>query len=116
MDKKLAALAEELEAALVIDDTLSERVLDTIEHLAHKKLAKSDLESTDIILDLIHSEKPGWNISIRGNASKPNGHWRCSLRKSSIRDNDEYLGIARGPTLPHALLSCWLKSCSFEAG
>lgn len=115
MDKKLAKLAEDLEAALVIEDDLAERVLATVEQLSHSKLERSDLESTDVILDLIYSLKPGWNVNFRGSATKPNGHWRCTLRRSSMRDNDEYMGIARGPTLPHALLACLLKARSFQS-
>ncbi len=116
MDKKLAALAEEIEAALIIDDALAERVISTVEQLSQKTLGKSDLDSTDMVLDLIYALKPGWSVSIRGSAAKPNGHWRCTLRRSSSRDNDEYIGIARGPTLPHALLASLLKTLSFSTG
>lgn len=114
MDKKLAELAEDLEAALVIDDELAERVLEKVEQLSQRKLQRTDLESTDLILDLIYSLKPGWSMNIRGSATKPNGHWHCTLRRSATRDNDEYMGVARGPTLPHALLACMLKARSFE--
>lgn len=110
MDKKLAALAEEIEAALFIDDDLAGRVIAQIEMLSDRKLAKSDLDSTDLILELIYALKPGWSVNIRGTASKPNGHWRCTLRRATSRDNDEYIGIARGPTLPHALLASLLKA------
>jgi hypothetical protein len=41
---------------------------------------------------------------LKGTATHPNGHWHCSLRRSDIRDNDPYIGIGAGPTLPHALL------------
>ncbi len=114
MDKKLAALAEEIEAALVIEDDLAERVLAALGALSDRRFAKADLESTDAILDLVYALKPGWNVSIRGIASKPNGHWRCTLRRSASRDNDEYIGIARGPTLPHAFRASLLKAISLS--
>lgn len=112
MDKKLAALAEEIEAALEIDDELAKRVLGAIETMTDKAVSREALDSTDMVLDLIYSLRPGWSVNIRGLANKPNGHWRCSLRRSSSRDNDEYIGIGRGPTLPHALLASVLKAFS----
>lgn len=115
MDKKLAALAEEVEAALVIEDELAGRVIDAIEALTDRKVERKALDSTDMVLDLILTLRPGWSVNIRGLANKPNGHWRCTLRQSSHRDNDEYIGIGRGPTLPHALLASVLKAFSFAA-
>ena len=112
MDKKLAALAEEIEAALEIDDVLAKRVLDAIEAMSDKPVSREALDSTDMVLDLIYTLRPGWSVNIRGLANKPNGHWRCSLRRSSSRDNDEYIGIGRGPTLPHALLASVMKAFS----
>ena len=46
---------------------------------------------------------------MKGKAWMPNGHWTCSLRKTSSRDNDEYVGVGRGPTLPHALLAALFR-------
>ncbi len=112
MDKKLAALAEEVEAALEISDELAKRVLNAVEAITDKPVGREVLDSTDMVLDLIYSLRPGWSVNVRGLANKPNGHWRCSLRRSFSRDNDEYIGIGRGPTLPHALLAAMLKAFS----
>lgn len=112
MDKKLATLAEQVEAALEIDDELAAQVLGAVESITGKTASREALDSTDMVLDLIYSLRPGWNVSMRGLANKPNGHWRCSLRRSSSRDNDEYIGTGRGPTLPHALLAAVLKALS----
>ena len=115
MNKELAALAEDVEAALVMEDDLAERVLSIINNLSGGfKIKRADLDSTDQVLSLIYAVRPGWNVSIKGNATKPNGHWRCTLRKSASRDNDEYLGVGRGPTLPHSLLASLIKALSFN--
>ena len=116
MNKELAALAEEIEAALVLKDNLADRAIAAISAVSSgRSIQKSDLDSTDKVLELIYSIKPAWNVSIRGTASMPNGHWRCSLRKSAGRDNDEYVGVGRGPTLPHSLLASLLKVMAFSA-
>lgn len=113
MDQKLASLAEEVEAALTLQDHLVESILKEIADRSSVSLNREDLDSTDKVLEIIYALKPGWSISLRGNARHPNGHWRCTLRRSSSKDSDEYMGIARGPTLPHALLASLLKALSF---
>ena len=115
MDQKLAALAEDLEAALKLDDHLADSVLSVIAERTNISVGKADLDSTDRVLEVIYALKPGWSVTVKGTARLPNGHWRCTLRQSAEKDNDEYLGIARGPTLPHALLASLLKALSFAA-
>ena len=116
MNMELATLAEDVEAALVLEDDLAERVLSVINGLsAELDITRADLDSTDQVLALIYAARPGWSVSIKGTATLPNGHWRCTLRKSASRDNDEYLGIGRGPTLPHSLLAALIKALSFSA-
>lgn len=114
MDRGLALLAEEVEGALVLDDDLAQRTLGTVNALSiDQKIERADLDSTDKILAVIYAVRPGWSVAIRGTMSHPNGHWRCTLRRSLGRDNDDYLGIGRGPTLPHSLLASLLKALSF---
>ena len=116
MDKALASLAEEVEAALVLEDELAERTISAINDMSPGlQLERGNLDSTDKVLGLIYAIRPGWSVSIKGNASMPNGHWRCTLRKSSRRDNDEYIGVGRGPTLPHSLLASLLKVGTFSS-
>ena len=115
MNKELAALAEDVEAALTLENDLADRVISVVSGKANMTVERSDLDSTDRVLDLIYAIKPGWSITVRGNARQPNGHWRCTLRRSSSRDNDEYVGVARGPTLSHALLASLLKALSYSA-
>ena len=113
MDQKLAALAEEVEASLTLQEHLAERVIGALADRVTQAIEPGDLDSTDKVLALIYVLKPGWSVQLRGTAREPNGHWRCTLRRSSEKDNDEYMGIARGPTLPHALLAALLKALSY---
>ncbi len=115
MDLELAALAEDVEAALTLQEHLADRVISRLSGRTDMTLQRLDLDSTDRVLELIYEIKPGWSVSVRGTARQPNGHWRCTLRQSSTKDNDEYLGVARGPTLPHALLASLLKALSFSS-
>ncbi len=114
MDQKLAALAEDVEAALTLQEHLADRVIEEIGKRSTISIERADLDSTDKVLEVIYALKPGWSVTVRGTARQPNGHWRCTLRRSAERDNDEYVGVARGPTLPHALLSAVLKAISFS--
>ena len=113
MDQKLAALAEEVEAALTLQEHLAERVIGALAERVTKPVEAADLDSTDKVLALIYALKPGWSVQLRGTAREPNGHWRCTLRQTLEKDNDEYMGVARGPTLPHALLAALLKALSY---
>lgn len=113
MDTGLAKLAEEIEASFNLETDLVARALSAINDLSGDvKIHREDLDSTDKVLSVIYAVRPGWSVAIKGNATFPNGHWRCSLRKSSATDDDEYLGIGRGPTLPHSLLASLLKALS----
>lgn len=117
MDKGLALLAEEVEASLKLTDDLAARALQSVNaHLGDAAMKPDDLDSTDAVLAAIYAARPGWSVSIRGTMSQPNGHWRCTLRRSLGRDNDDYLGVGRGPTLPHSLLAALLKAISFASG
>ncbi len=116
MNKDLAKLAQEVEAALTLESNLVERVIAQLHRvLKDQNIEPKHLDSTDKILSLITAIRPGWVISMRGTAHLPNGHWSCSLRKSDMRDNDEYLGIGRGPTLSHSLLAALLKALALAS-
>ncbi|WP_373051378.1 hypothetical protein [Thalassovita aquimarina] len=116
MDKTLAELAHEVEAAFVLGDDLADRVMDEIQkHSDDLEIGRGQLESTDSVLALIYAIRPGLTLSMEGIARLPNGHWRCSLRRSATRDDDAYLGIGRGPTLPHALLAALLNALAFAS-
>jgi len=115
MNATLTSVATSLEAALTVDETLAAQAVAAINAQSPAVPATPDtLDSVDQVLALIHEFRPGWSLVIHGTASQPNGHWRCTLRRSSRRDEDEYLGVGRGPTLPHALLAALLKVLAFE--
>ena len=114
MNESLAALADDVEAAIVFDDALYDRVLADLTFLAPSgPLDRETLDSTDAVLALIAACRPGWSVTMEGVARVPNGHWACALRRSASRDDDEYLGTGRGPTLPHALLAALLKALAY---
>lgn len=108
MDNTLAELAHEVEAVFELSEDLRTRARDALQERIADLPADMDFESTDEVLGVVHRYLPGWSIQIRGTATRPNGHWHCSIRKSDIRDNDQYVGIGNGPTLPHALLAAIL--------
>ncbi len=108
MNEPLAGLAHEIESAFELTDSLAERARDAVAGKVSAPPEAADFESTDKILRLVKECLPGWSIHIRGTATTPNGHWHCSLRRSAVRDNDAFVGIGRGPSLPHALLAALL--------
>lgn len=108
MNEELAKLAHEIESAFELSDTLLSQVQGALEGRVRVSPLQLDFHSTDSVLKLVHQCLPGWTIHIKGTATNPNGHWHCSLRQSDIRDNDPYVGIGKGPTLPHALLAAVL--------
>lgn len=109
---QLIGLADAVEAALSIDEELAKTAIDALGDIDKDKLDQfsyADLDSTDRILGIIYQVLPGWTLSIRGKTWHPNGHWTCSLRRSAGRDNDEYIGVGHGPTLPHSLLAALFR-------
>lgn len=104
MDKTLAQLAHEIEAALEMTEDLRTRAASAIGAKVEGFDTATDFGSTDAVLRIVRECLPGWTIQLKGTATHPNGHWHCSLRRSDVRDNDPYVGIGAGPTLPHALL------------
>lgn len=108
MNEELAKLAHEIEAAFELSETLLAQLQGALKEKVAASPTQSDFHSTDRVLKLVNECLPGWSIHIKGSATSPNGHWHCSLRQSDIRDNDRYVGIGKGPTLPHALLAAVL--------
>ncbi len=50
--------------------------------------------STDAIVAQVIAALPGWHFSIRGRARTDTGAWRCTLRRSDVRDDDETIGVS----------------------
>ncbi|MEO0703877.1 MAG: hypothetical protein AAFY80_17200 [Pseudomonadota bacterium] len=111
-DTGILELADQIEAALTIDQELVEKTVATVAEVDATytiDFEAADFESTDRVLALVYDVLPGWTINMKGKAWQPNGHWVCSLRKTSNRDSDELIGIGRGPTLPHSLFAALLR-------
>jgi len=66
-------------------------------------------DHTEAALHLVDACLPGWTISLKGKASEPDGHWRCTLRESTTRDNDEVLGVGAGQTVALALMAALVR-------
>lgn len=110
---ELKELADDIEAARTLDEGQISRAAAEIGAM----LAGSDdglarapgaLSSTDTVLLIVDRALPGWAVSLDGTASEADGHWTCVLRKSHARDDDETIGIGKGPVLAHALLAALL--------
>ena len=64
--------------------------------------------STDAILAQVIATLPGWHFSIHGRA-RASGEWRCTLRRSDVRDDDEAIGVGEAHTLNLAILAAVLR-------
>ncbi|RVT86966.1 hypothetical protein DXV76_02425 [Rhodobacteraceae bacterium CCMM004] len=101
----LKPLSKEIEAA----PRLERSMLETVASCIAPVFPRADLshvpegDLTDAALHLIDVCLPGWTIALRGKAHEPDGHWRCSLREGSSRDNDMLIGHGKGPTVGLAL-------------
>ena len=118
MNTELSTLVENLEHGDLGTDLLVERAHKCLSQLQAapeiaNKITLERLGSSDGVLDLINAIVPGWSVHITGKAYVSDGHWTCTLRRSSGRDNDEFVGIGRGTQLHHALLSALLRTADF---
>lgn len=116
---QLEELAEKIEAATALEQSLADTaatVIDTFLQDARKgeTVRASDLQSTDSVIHLIDEAAPGWSIRLKGRAFEPNGHWRCSLRSTEARDDDEFIGHAKGPDLSNTLLAAFLRIFAYR--
>jgi hypothetical protein len=74
------------------------RAFDTEGHFGVACLASLEAahEAVDRVL-------PNWRIQLQ----RADG-WRCTLRESGVRDDDELIGVGAGPTPAFALLAAFL--------
>lgn len=116
---QLEELADKIEAATTLDQDLADTaavVIGTFLRDAGKQetVRASDLQSTDAVIHLVDEAAPGWSIRLKGRAFEPNGHWRCSLRSNEARDEDEFIGHAKGPDLSNTLLAALLRILAYR--
>jgi hypothetical protein len=65
--------------------------------------------STDAIVAQVIAVLPGWHFSIHGRARTDTGAWRCTLRRSEVRDDDEAIGVGEANSLNLAILAALLR-------
>ncbi len=113
-------MARQIEAAAELGTETAGLALEQME----KSLAKigirpqgnwRDISSTDSVLHLVDQAAPGWSIHLDGKAFEPNGHWRCTLRPSDTRDDDEFIATAKGPRLVNVLVAALLRLMARQA-
>jgi hypothetical protein len=116
----LARLADGIENASAGDpdavrDMLAGLKAAFAEHAAARSIDAAVLVSGDAALDLIQSVLPDWTVSLKGKAHLPDGHWTCTLRESTSRDDDELLGVGKGRTPPLAMTAALLRVAARRA-
>lgn len=113
-DGEINALADQVETAGAGDAAVEDRVAEALatafgEAPGLPAQSSEFLETTDAALHVLDTMAPGWEISIRGIAREPDGHWTCTLRESSVTDDDAVIGIGSSPALPCALIAALLR-------
>lgn len=112
-DPELDVLIKELEtrADMPVEDFAG--VVHALNFLLPGKVAETAtaerIATTDGAMHVADDAYPNWAVSIHGRTNDRNGHWRCSLRESDIRDNDSMVGAGRSPVLAQAILAAVLR-------
>jgi hypothetical protein len=68
------------------------------------------LVSTEAAVAAVDRALRGWRITLERSS-----HWRCTLRESAVRDDDELIGRAVAPTPALALLAAALAVAASRA-
>jgi hypothetical protein len=71
--------------------------------------APQRISTTDGAMLVADDAYPNWAVHIHGRANDRDGHWRCTLRESDIRDSDAAIGAGRSPVLSQAILAAVLR-------
>jgi hypothetical protein len=78
-------------------------------------IGPAPLVSADAALALVRRKLPGWKIELEGSAATLDGHWRCLLRKSDVRDDDMLIGVGKGRSPELALVAALLRVAARRA-
>ena len=118
--ENLNDVARRIEAAADLDTATARLALEQMEKSLTRIGSKPqgnwrDISSTDSVLHLVDQAAPGWSIHLDGKAFEPNGHWRCTLRPSDMRDDDEFIATAKGPRLVNVLVAALLRLMARQA-
>jgi hypothetical protein len=114
ISENLNDVAHRIEGAADLDAATANLALEQVEMFLTRMGIKPqgdwrDISSTDHVLHLVDQAAPGWSIHFDGKAFEPNGHWRCTLRPSDMRDDDEFIANAKGPRLVNVLVAAFLR-------
>jgi hypothetical protein len=71
-------------------------------------MVASAAESADVAIHLAEEALSFWDLRLRGKTNAEDGHWTCTLRRSSS-DADVALAIGRSPALARAVLSALVR-------
>ncbi len=112
--ERLNALAERVERAEEASTALAEEVATVISAAFPEAASRiipdaALLSSTDAAIRVLDGALPAWDIAIKGMALEPNGHWHCTLRRTSASSDDAFMGIGEAPSLPRALIAAVLR-------
>ncbi|NNU81150.1 hypothetical protein HMH01_11960 [Halovulum dunhuangense] len=116
-DRKLAALAERIEAADALDAHLAREAAHALDEIFAGRglleaLRADGAAGTDAVLRLIDLALPGWQVRLSGTAHGPGGRWTCTLREVGLRDDDESIGVGKGTHPAQALMAALLLSAA----
>ena len=114
---------EDPELDILINELESERELSIAEYdgIAHalafllpdavpdEVMAPLQISTTDGALHVADVAYPNWTVHIHGRANDKDGHWRCTLRESDVRDSDKVIGSGRAPKLSQAILAAVMR-------
>ena len=116
---ELLGLAKEIEASPTYDAALTRKAFEIVEaqlpDMDKSMIVAGAFGSADAVLQAIDHTFPGWALAMNGIANETNGHWKCTLRHSEVRDNDAFLGAAHGPMLSNVLIGAFLKALAGSA-
>ena len=107
-------LVERIETAEWPDAALGAAVLESVKSVCPDQAGLITpesrlLESTDAALHLVTLKVPEWSITLQGYAHEPDSQWTCTIREGTVSDDDDLIGIGKGPTPSLALLSALLR-------
>jgi hypothetical protein len=106
----LAALAHRIETASPSDPDAVHSILRGLAAAFPDEIAAGEVDpgvivSTDAAFALLRRKVPNWSIALSGRTRLPDGHWTCTLRESTSRDDDELIGVGRAGTPALAMLA-----------
>ena len=113
-DPELEIIVNELEDRSDLSVADFEGVVHALAYLLPEVVSKGENDNQDVstadgAMLIVDKAYPNWDVNIHGRANDRDGHWRCTLRKNELRDNDAVIGSGRSPVLAQAILAAVLR-------